>query len=155
MSAQLFQSSLSGQIDTWHPYLKNGASLLRLVLIVNENFFSCFFVFVVCRFCTSKQSFGYLLIDLARWVFVKVFVRDWPKTKFWLESFLEAPDLPKPFKFWELPKLFKFWELPKLLPKHLQCYRGCLDFAMPLGLSNCQIYFTILAIYHLRPSFIV
>ncbi len=31
---------------------------------------------------------------------------------------------------------------------------GCLDLAMPLGLSNFQIYLTILAIYHLRPAYI-
>ncbi len=47
----------------------------------------CFFMFVVCRFCTSKQSFGYVLLNLGMCVFVKVFVPDWPKTKIWLESF--------------------------------------------------------------------
>ncbi len=60
---------------------------IRLVLTAYQNFFWCFFVFVVCRFCTSKGSFGYVFLDLARCVFVKVFVRDWPKTKIWLESF--------------------------------------------------------------------
>ncbi len=35
-----------------------------------KNFFLCFFVFVVCRFCTSKQSFGYVFLNLARCVFV-------------------------------------------------------------------------------------
>jgi hypothetical protein len=49
---------------------------LRSVLTAYENFFLCFFVFVVCRFCTSKQSFGYVFLDLARCVFVEVFVRD-------------------------------------------------------------------------------
>ncbi len=53
--------------------VRNG---LRLVLTAYENFFLCFFVFVVCRFCTSKQSFGYVFLNLARCVFVKVFVRD-------------------------------------------------------------------------------
>ncbi len=60
---------------------------LRLVLTAYPNFFLCFFVFVVCRFCTSKWSFGYVFLNLARCVFVNVFVRDWPKTKIWLESF--------------------------------------------------------------------
>ncbi len=52
-----------------------------------QKLFLCFFMFVVCRFCTSKQSFGYVLLDLARCVFIEVFVRDWPKAKIWLESF--------------------------------------------------------------------
>ena len=43
-----------------------------------ENCFSLFvfFCFVVCRLCTSKQWFGYLLLCLAIWVFVEVFVCD-------------------------------------------------------------------------------
>ncbi len=43
------------------------------------------------RFCTSKQSFGYLFLDLARWVFVEVFVCDLPKTKIWLERVFGGP----------------------------------------------------------------
>jgi hypothetical protein len=49
---------------------------LRLVLTAYQNLFLCFFVFVVCRFCTSKRSFGYVFLDLARCVFVEVFVCD-------------------------------------------------------------------------------
>jgi hypothetical protein len=49
--------------------------------------FFVFLAFVVSSFCTSKQSFGYLVINLARCVFVEVFVCDCPKTKIWLESF--------------------------------------------------------------------
>ncbi len=50
-------------------------------------FFVFFLMFVVCRFWPSKQSFGYVFLDLARCVFVEVFVRDWLKTKICLESF--------------------------------------------------------------------
>ncbi len=60
---------------------------LRPILTSYKNCFLYFFVFVVCRLCTSKQSLGYLLLNLARWVLVEVFVRDWHKTKIWLESF--------------------------------------------------------------------
>ncbi len=69
---------------------------------------SCFFVFVVCRLCTSKQSFGYVLLDLATCVFVEVFVRDQPKTKIWLESFRRP----------QISQNIMFWEIPKDLPKH-------------------------------------
>jgi hypothetical protein len=41
-----------------------------------KTYFLCFFVFVVCRFCTSKRSFGYVFLNLVRCVFIKVFVRD-------------------------------------------------------------------------------
>ncbi len=55
---------------------KPGFKAVRLVLTAYKNLFSCFFVFVIRRFCTSKPSFGYVFLDLARCVFVGVFVRD-------------------------------------------------------------------------------
>ncbi len=60
------------------PSQKTTIGFLRiwLVLTAYEKKFSFFFAFVICRFCTSKQSFGYVFLDLARCVFVKVFVRD-------------------------------------------------------------------------------
>ncbi len=57
------------------------------MLTAYENFFRVFYVFVVCKFCTSKRFVGYFFLNLARWVFVEVVVRDWHKTKIWLESF--------------------------------------------------------------------
>jgi hypothetical protein len=39
---------------------------------------------------------------------------------------------------------------PKIFTKTLQCCWGCLELAMPLGLSNFQIYFTSLENFHLR-----
>ncbi len=61
----------------YQPYLCfYHTSHLDQTLQLTKTFLSCFFMFVVCRFCTSKQSFGYLLLDLARCVFVEVFVRD-------------------------------------------------------------------------------
>jgi hypothetical protein len=104
-----------------------------------QKLFLCFFVFVVCRFCTSKRSFGYVFLDLARCVFIEVFVHDWPKPKFGWRVF-GGPRSPKTFHVLGDSKRFT---------KTLQCCGGCLDLAMPLGLSNFQIFLTILAIYHL------
>jgi hypothetical protein len=62
---------------------------------------------------------------------------------------------PKPSFGWRVfggprsPKTFHVLGDTKRFTKTLQCCWGCLDLAMPLGLSHCQIYFTILAIYHL------
>jgi hypothetical protein len=61
-------------------------------------------------------------------------------------EFLEARDLPKHLKFWEIQKWFS---------KTLKCCWGCLNLAMPLGLSNFEIYFAILVKYYLRPAYIV
>ncbi len=75
-------------------------------------------------------------------------------------KFLFVTD-PKPKFGWKVfggprsPKTFHVLGDPKRFTKTLQCCWGCLDLAMPLGLSNFQIYFTILAIYHLRPAYIV
>ncbi len=115
------------------------------VVKVLQKPFSCFFVFLVCRFCTSKQSFGYVLLNLARCVFVEVFFA-LTQNQNLVGELSEAPDLPKHLKCWENQK----W-----LTETLQSCWGCLNLAMPLGLSNFQIYFTILAIYHLRPAYIV
>ncbi len=71
-----------------------------------------------------------------------------------LSMFLFVTD-PKPKFGWRVfegprsPKTFHVLGDPKRLTKKLQCFWGCLDLAMPLGLSNFQIYFSILAIYHL------
>jgi hypothetical protein len=75
-------------------------------------------------------------------------------------KFLFVTD-PKPKFGWRVfggprsPKTFHVLGDPKRFTKTLQCCWGCLDLAMPLGLSYFQIYFTILAIYHLRPAYIV
>ncbi len=116
---------------------------LRSILTAYQNFLSCFFVFVVCRICTSKRSFGYVLpvlLDLARCVFVEVFVCDWPKTKIWLESFWRP----------QISQNIHVLGDPKTFTKTLQCCWSCLELAMPLGLSKFQIYFTILEIIYLR-----
>ncbi len=98
------------------PDLKKSNPLQQLT--ASENFFSCIFVFVLCRFCTSKQSFGYVLLDLARCVFVVVFVflTD-PKPKFGWRVF-GGPRSPKTFEVLGDPKVI---------------YE---NFAMLLGLSK-------------------
>ncbi len=96
-----------------------------------KTFFVCFFVFTVCRFCTSKQSFGYFCLGLARWVFGKVFVRDWHKTKILLESFVGPRSL----------KIFEVLVNPKVIYKN---FHFIALTAILLGLSILQISITIL-----------
>ncbi len=75
-------------------------------------------------------------------------------------KFLFVTD-PKPKFGWRVfggprsPKTFHVLGAPKIFTKTLQCCWGCLVLAMPLGLSNFQIYLTILAIHHLGPAYIV
>ena len=49
--------------------------LLGRSLQTNKMFFLFFPLFVVCRFCTSKRSFGYFFLWLAMQLFVAVFVQ--------------------------------------------------------------------------------
>ncbi len=64
-------------------------------------------------------------------------------------KFLFVTD-PKPKFGWRVfggprsPKKFHVLGDPKIFTKTLQCCWGCLDLAMPLGLSNFQIYFTFI-----------
>ena len=57
---------------------KNAAcgQALMPMLAAYRNFFSLFFDFDVCRFCTSKRRFGYFRLQLAMPVLVEVLVRD-------------------------------------------------------------------------------
>jgi hypothetical protein len=48
-----------------HASKAHTSRLLKPILPAYENFF-CSFVFVVCRFCTSKQSFGYFFLWFAK-----------------------------------------------------------------------------------------
>jgi hypothetical protein len=72
-----------------------------------------------------------------------------------LSKFLFVTD-PKPKFGWRVfggprsSKTFHVLGAPKIFTKTLQCCWGCLDLAMPLGLSNFQIYFTILENLYLR-----
>ncbi len=106
---------------------------LRSVLTAHENFFSCFFVFVVCRFCIVPVS---NLLDMYSSIWQGVFS----------SKFLFATD-PKPKFGWRVfrgprsPKTIHVLGDPKRFTKTLQCCWGCLvDLAMPLGLSNFQKY---------------
>ena len=49
---------------------------LRPMLAAYQNFFSLFFDFDVCRFCTSKRRFGYFRLQLAMQVLGGDLVRD-------------------------------------------------------------------------------
>jgi hypothetical protein len=63
---------------------------------------------------------------------------------------------PKPKFGWRVfggprsPKTFEVLGDPKVIYETLQCCWGCLNLAMPLGLSNFQIYTTILEFFYLR-----
>jgi hypothetical protein len=52
------------------------------MLAAYRNLFCFFLDFVVCRFCTSKQCFGYFCLGSAMRVLVEVLVCDSEKTSF-------------------------------------------------------------------------
>jgi hypothetical protein len=118
---------------------------LRLVLTAYKNFFRVFL-------CSSYVGFVPVsnLLDMHSSIWRGVF-----SSKF---LFVTGP---KPKFGWRVfggprsPKTFHVLGDPKKITKTLQCCWGCLDLPMPLGLSNFQIYCTVLAIYHLRPAYIV
>jgi hypothetical protein len=118
---------------------------LRLVLTAYKNFFHAFLCSLYVGFVPVSN-----LLDMYSLIWRGVF----------LSKFLFVTD-PKPKFDWRVfgglrsPKTFHVLGDPKRFTKTLQCCWGCLDLAMPLGLSNFQIYVTILAIYHLRPAYIV
>ncbi len=101
---------------------------LMPVLAAYQNFFLSFFI--VCRFCTSKQSFGYFCLWWAMLVFVDALVCDWEKKSFgW--RVLVSPGSTKTFHVLVLQKVEyqNFIQLP--------------FSAMPLGLSILQSCITI------------
>ena len=82
-------------------------------------FFSFFLVpsYVGYVLCTSKWWFGYLLLRLAIWVFVEVFVREWPTEFSPLRKnplFIERPQISQNILSFgrsqnDLPKLLIHW----------------------------------------------
>jgi hypothetical protein len=93
------------------------------------------FFFIVCRFCTSKQCFGYFRLWVAMRVLVEVLVHDWEKN-----GLVD--------KFWELQE----YQHKSCFGKSKSIYQNfiCLPFfAMPLGLSILQISITILDRHYL------
>ncbi len=114
--------------------LLNRRLIIMPVLTAYRNIFSLFFS-VVCRFCTSKWSFGYFCLWWAMLVFVNVLVHDWEK-KVLVEEFWSALGVPKHFMFWYSKKWSTKTLFNSVFPR---CRWGCLYYKV-LSLFSQSLY---------------